>query len=119
MAYIYIIITLHVGFCLRYFPVSPSISVTTSNNSEIIERNNVTLTCFVSSNPVSDIKLHNMTNNETMDTINNVNQAQYQFINTNCLDTGDYMFTANNDIPEPSYKVTLALHIDVMCKYDI
>ena len=93
--------------------------MTTSNNSEIIERNNVTLTCVVSSNPVSDIKLNNMTNNETMDTINSFNQAEYQFINIHCLDTGKYMFTANNDIPEPSYKVTLALHIDVMCKYDI
>ena len=83
--------------------------------SHIIERDNVTLSCDVDSHPVSDIKLYNMTDNTTIETIKSNNKASYNFVNIHCLDTGEYMFTARNSIPDESYIMIKTSYIDVMC----
>ncbi|KAK2139411.1 hypothetical protein LSH36_1806g00000 [Paralvinella palmiformis] len=94
---------------------SPSLSIATSNNSEIVEKDNVTFSCNVTSNPVSDIKLYNMTDNNTLFTWKSVNKAEYQFLSVHCLDTSGYMFTAENDIPDEHYKMKSVAYFDIMC----
>jgi hypothetical protein len=76
----------------------------------------VTFSCNVTSNPVSDIKLYNMTDNNMLFTWNSANKGEYQFINVHCLDTGEYMFTAKNDIPDEHYIMKNTAYIEVMCK---
>ena len=88
----------------------------TSNSSEIVEKDNVTFSCNVTSNPVSNIKLYNTTDNNTLFTWNSVNKAEYPFFDVHCLDTGEYMFTAKNDIPDEHYIMESKAFIDIMCK---
>ncbi|KAK2140006.1 hypothetical protein LSH36_1518g00015 [Paralvinella palmiformis] len=95
--------------------ISPSVSITTSNSSEIVETDNMTFSFNVTSNPVSDIKLYNMTDNNTLFTWNDANKGEYQFLNVHCLDTGEYMFTAKNDIPDEHYIMKNTAYIEVMC----
>ncbi|KAK2142337.1 hypothetical protein LSH36_968g00018 [Paralvinella palmiformis] len=94
---------------------SPSLSITTSNSSEIIEKDNVTFSCNVTSNPVSEIKLYNMTDNNTLYSWESVNKAEYQFFNVHCLDTSEYMFTVGNGIPDEHYIMKDTAYIDIMC----
>ena len=96
--------------------VSPSISIYTSNISEIVEKDNVTFSCNVTSNPISDINLYNMTDNKTLFTWNSANKAKYKFLRVLCLDTGEYMFTAKNDIPNDQYVMKSTAYIDIKCK---
>ncbi|KAK2140400.1 hypothetical protein LSH36_1367g00001 [Paralvinella palmiformis] len=95
--------------------VSPSISISTSNSSEIVEKDNVTLSCFVTSNPLSDIKLYNITDSKTLFIWNDASKAEYQFFIVHCLDTGEYMFTAKNDIPDEHYIMKSPVYIDIKC----
>ncbi|KAK2142341.1 hypothetical protein LSH36_968g00017 [Paralvinella palmiformis] len=95
--------------------VSPSISITTSNCSEIVEKDNMTLSCFVISDPISDIKLYNMMDNKTLSIWNKASKAEYQFFDVHCLDTGEYMYTAKNDIPDEHYIMKSPAYIDIMC----
>lgn len=104
--------------CRVYFTDTPSIIVTISNNSAILENDNITLSCDVTSNPVSNITLHNMTDLSVMDTVNDGNKAEYTFLSSQCLDTGEYMFTAKNSIPDQSYVANLTSFINVMCKFE-
>ncbi|KAK2140049.1 hypothetical protein LSH36_1501g00011 [Paralvinella palmiformis] len=94
---------------------SPSISIPTSNCSEIVEKDNITFSFNVTSNPISDIKLYNMTDNNTLFTWNSANKGEYQFLNVHCLDTGEYMFTAKNDIPDEQYIMKNTAYVEVMC----
>ena len=97
----------------------PSISILMSNTSDVIQTDNVTVTCDVDSNPESEIKFYNMTDNTTLETINSDNKAKYQFVNIHCLDAGEYMFTARNDIPHGSYVAHQSVFINVMCMFII
>ena len=87
-----------------------------SNTSDIVERDNFSVTCVVDSNPVSDITLYNKTGNKTLDTVKSDNKAEYLFINSHCLHTGEYIFTVNNSIPDKLHEEISTLYIDVMCK---
>ena len=101
---------------LFIFPDSPSISISASNISEIMERGEIILNCNVTSNPASDIKLSNMTDNTTSYLWNNVNSAECHFINASCLDTGGSKFTAYNGIPDEDFIIQIAAYIDIKHK---
>ena len=91
-------------------------SMATSNCSEIVEKDNMTLSCNVTSNPVSHIKLYNITDNKMLFTWDGVNKAEYHLFHVNCLDTGEYMFTAKNSIPNEYHIVKSTAYIEIMCK---
>lgn len=99
-------------------PDAPSMKVTLSNHTDIIEGDNVTISCDVSSHPVSIVTLYDMTDMTPMDTLNTDNKAEYRFINIQCLDTGNYIFTAKNGIPYESAVVNLTFYTNVMCKLE-
>ncbi|KAK2140440.1 hypothetical protein LSH36_1355g00002 [Paralvinella palmiformis] len=83
---------------------------------KFVENDYVTFSCNVISNPVSDIKLYNMTDNKTLFTWNNVNEAEYHFSDVHCLDTGQFMFTTKNDIPDMHHKMKSTAYVDIMLK---
>ncbi len=87
------------------------------SDPDLVQGDDLTMTCRVESKPLSTIQLYNVTDNNTpLDTVNSENQVQIDLIDLHCLDTGDYRFTATNDVPNQGNTVEKLIHLDVKCK---
>ncbi|XP_041379815.1 nephrin-like, partial [Gigantopelta aegis] len=67
-----------------------------STSVTVDELTPMTLKCYVTSNPGSDIKLLN--NSQTLREVTNSKQAEYTWNEAGCLDTGHYRCEAGNNI---------------------